>query len=86
MASFRFIGDPRHGGQGPDNITLLGHRFNRQHATDVSDAGTIAKLAGNSHFIQVVADAAPAPEIPAEQVPTPQRPARKRKPRQAGAT
>ena len=48
MAAFRFIGDPRHGGEGPDDITLLGYRFDRLHATEVGDAGVIAKLAGNS--------------------------------------
>jgi hypothetical protein len=81
MASFRFIGDPQHDGQGPDDITLLGHRFDRRHATEVSDAGVIAKLAGNSHFIEVDAAATPVPEGHAP-VALPQRPSRKRKLRQ----
>jgi hypothetical protein len=83
MASFRFIGDPRHGGEGPDDITLHGHRFDRRHATAVADARVIAKLAGNPHFVEVVADAAPAPETSAPVV-LPLRPTRKRKPRQVG--
>ena len=84
MASFRFIGDPRHGGQGPDDIALLGYRFSRLHATAVADARVIAKLAGNPHFIQLDEDAAPAPESPV-QAALPQHPPRKRKPRHAGA-
>jgi hypothetical protein len=81
MASFRFIGDPRHGGEGADDIMLLGHRFSREHATVVADARVIAKLAGNSHFVRVDEDA--APESPATAV-LPLRPTRKRKPRQGG--
>jgi hypothetical protein len=86
MASFRFIGDPRHGGQGADEIVAFGQAFNRRHATEVTDAHAIAKLRGNPHFVEVVADAMPAPasEAPAHEGPPQQHRSRKRKPRQAG--
>ncbi len=37
MASFRFIGDPRCGGHGPENIALYGHTFSRTEWTEVED-------------------------------------------------
>jgi hypothetical protein len=84
MASFRFTGDPRHGGEGPDDITLLGHRFDRRHATDVSDAGVIAKLAGNPHFVQIEAEAVP-PREAVVQVPSQQMRPRKSRRKAQGA-
>ena len=45
MPAFRFIGDPRHGGEGPDAITLFGLTFGRAGATEVADAAVVRKLA-----------------------------------------
>ena len=53
MAWFKYIGDPRHDGEGRPRIALFGHRFERGAAVEVTDAVTIAKLAGNPHFAVV---------------------------------
>jgi hypothetical protein len=81
MALFRFIGDPRHDGNGAERIEAFGLSFERVHATEVADARVIAKLAGNSHFMAVEADVAPARAAP----PAPVAPldGRKRRPRGA---
>ena len=50
MPAFRFTGDPRHGGEGPEAITLFGLTFGRAAATEVTDAAVVRKLAANPHF------------------------------------
>jgi hypothetical protein len=50
MPAFRFIGDPRHSGEGPEKITLFGLTFGRTTATEVLDATAARKLAANPHF------------------------------------
>ena len=50
MPAFRFIGDPRHGGEGSDKITLFGLTFGRAVATEVADSTVVRKLAANPHF------------------------------------
>jgi hypothetical protein len=82
MVWFRFIGDPRHNGQGADRIEAFGLSFNRAHATQVMDAHAIAKLEGNSHFA-VHAEPMAAPEAPPASVEP--RESRKRKPRGAAS-
>lgn len=47
---FRFIGDPRNGGTGPDRLEKFDHVFTRDGWTDVEDEWVIAKLKGHSHF------------------------------------
>jgi hypothetical protein len=50
MAWFKYIGDPRLGGEGPPRIALFGYSFERAIAVEVTDAATSVKLAGNRHF------------------------------------
>jgi hypothetical protein len=74
------------GGQGADEIAAFGQTSSRLRASEVTGAHVIAKLRGNPHFAEVVADAAPvaAIETAAQQAPALQLRSRKRKPRQAG--
>lgn len=58
MAYFRYCGDPAHGGEGPAMVEAFGHRFMRDAPTEVTDKKAAAKLARNSHFEEVDADAA----------------------------
>jgi hypothetical protein len=85
MAAFRFIGDPRHGGEGPDGITAFDLSFSRVYATNVSDARLIAKLAGNPHFIQDDANAAPSPDAVVVREPSGQKRPRKSRRAQGAA-
>lgn len=60
---FRFIGDPRHGGEGPASVDVGGVEIGRVEFVRVPHA-IAAKLAGNNHF-ESMADSdkpsAPAP-------------------------
>lgn len=46
----KFIGDPRHGGEGPDTITLYGVAFPKGEWVEPIPAALEAKLPGNNHF------------------------------------
>lgn len=46
----KFIGDPRHGGEGPAAITLYGVAFPKGEWVEPIPAALEAKLPGNSHF------------------------------------
>lgn len=60
---YKYVGDPRHNGHGPEVLNLYGHRFVKGEpvkiddvvigAVKVSKAKIEAKLAGNSHFAEV---------------------------------
>jgi hypothetical protein len=55
MATFAFIGDPRHNGQGPQGegsevMTAFGLSFPQGESVEVEDEATARKLRGNSHF------------------------------------
>jgi hypothetical protein len=57
MASFLFVGDPRHGGDGKGEISFMGYTFNRTkpvHVDESDDNGKMAvfKLRGNNHFVE----------------------------------
>lgn len=47
---FRFIGDPRNGGDGPDVVTLGDYEIGRVDFVAVTDEALALKLAGNGHF------------------------------------
>jgi hypothetical protein len=49
MTRARFIGDPRHDGEGPSEITLLGLSFVKGEWAPVN-ASVYVKLATHSHF------------------------------------
>jgi hypothetical protein len=49
MASFTFVGDPRHRGDGPEQITLLGVAFRKGEPTEVKD-NVARKLRKHTHF------------------------------------
>ncbi|MDM8352896.1 hypothetical protein [Brevundimonas diminuta] len=49
MAKARFIGDPNHNGDGPDELTLYGVEFVKGEWIAVP-ANVAAKLSGNNHF------------------------------------
>lgn len=49
MPAFRFIGDPRCGGHGPESIALFGHVFNRTDWTEV-EGDTADRCARHSHL------------------------------------
>lgn len=51
MAKFRFIGDPRANGHGPDEQELFGVVFSRSDWTEVSDE-VAEKAARHSHLEQ----------------------------------
>lgn len=53
MASFIFVGDPKHRGDGPQSIDVLGHSFSRTKPTAVTNDAIIKKLEGNGHFERV---------------------------------
>ena len=51
---FKFIGDPRNKGDGPDVLRMYGHRFDKNgDPVDVTDPVFIGKLEGNRHFKKV---------------------------------
>jgi len=50
MAKYKFVGDPRYDGEGPDVISCHGMTFPKGIAVDVEDAAIVAKLDANSHF------------------------------------
>jgi hypothetical protein len=50
MTAFKFVGDPRHQGEGPDAVTVFAKTFGRTHGTEVTDAIAIRKLQGHTHF------------------------------------
>lgn len=57
----RFIGDPRHDGEGPEQITCFGLAFVKGEWREVPDG--MPKIAGHSHFeIEQSAAAEPVPE------------------------
>lgn len=79
-AHFRFVGDPRHDGHGPDNVSVLGHTFVKNgEPTEVSDETAIRKLRGNSHFAELRKVAALEPEAEPEPEIERARPGRKRR-------
>lgn len=47
---FRFIGDPRHNGDGPDPMRVFGYVFPKGEPVEVSDPHAIRKLSANNHF------------------------------------
>jgi hypothetical protein len=47
---FRFIGDPRHDGDGPDVLRAHGYAFPKGEAVEVTDEAVAARLAKSSHF------------------------------------
>jgi hypothetical protein len=47
---FRFIGDPRDNGSGPETVERFDHVFTRYGWTDVQDKEAVRKLLGHSHF------------------------------------
>lgn len=51
MPEFRFIGDPRCGGHGPDSIELFGHHFDREEWTTV-EGDAAERCARHSHLKQ----------------------------------
>lgn len=54
MKYFRYIGDPAHGGDGPEIVECHGHRFVKgSDPVQVSDAHAMMKLDGSSHFVRV---------------------------------
>ena len=63
MPKARFIGDPRHGGQGPARMTMLDVAFVKGEWADVS-AAVANRLAVNNHFeIDTDGDGEPGPTI-----------------------
>ncbi len=50
MPYFRYIGDPAHDGEGPDEMVAFGHRFRRGEAVEVTGRLAIFKLSANRHF------------------------------------
>ena len=65
MRYFRFIGDPRDGG-GPERVTVYGLEFGRHEPTGVESEAVSKKLAGNSHFQEMMRDDTPSEEPDAE--------------------
>lgn len=57
MPKYKFVGDPRHGGDGPDVISMLGMTFVKDEAVEVGNKDIAAKLAANSHFVAAEASA-----------------------------
>lgn len=67
MAKFRFIGDPKANGHGPENQELFGVTFYRDEWTDVEGEALIARCERHSHlepFIGAKDDEDPAAERP----------------------
>lgn len=60
---FRFVGDPRNNGDGPDEFEKFGHVFSRDSWTDVDDPFVIGKMLNNPHF-EVASDGSPIDDIP----------------------
>jgi hypothetical protein len=59
----RFIGDPRHGGEGPDRLSLFGVEFVKGQWVEVSDAFP-KKVARHSHFeVDTDGDGQPGPTL-----------------------
>lgn len=46
----RFIGDPRHGGEGPSLLPFMGVVFAKGEWLEEVPAAVFAKVSGNSHF------------------------------------
>src|SRR3990167_4674574 len=62
---FKFVGDPKHGGEGPAQVLVCGHTFVKGGpAVTVTDEAHCAKLAHNPHFVAVAT--ATTPELDAE--------------------
>jgi hypothetical protein len=64
MAKFRFVGDPRHGGDGPHVIEVMGVAIGRNEFVPVPD-DVAAKLATNNHFERFI-EGAVEPEFEPE--------------------
>ena len=47
---FVYIGDPNHGGEGPDKTTLYGVEFPKGEPVQVEDKEAARRLSSNSHF------------------------------------
>jgi hypothetical protein len=47
---FRFIGDPRNNGSGPDAFVKFDLAFSRDEWTEVDDPSVIRKLLGSDHY------------------------------------
>lgn len=50
---FRYIGDPKRQGDGPQSVSFRGYTFPKGQPVEVDDAKAIEQLTGNSHFEQV---------------------------------
>ncbi len=48
--AFRYVGDPRNDGEGPDQVTIWGVTFPKGGDVTVTDEWLAERLAGNSHF------------------------------------
>lgn len=51
MKKFKFIGDPRHGGDGPAFVKLFGVVFPKGEEVVVRDDAAVVKLSTNNHFV-----------------------------------
>jgi hypothetical protein len=47
---FRFVGDPRNNGDGPEEFEKFEHSFSRDKWTEVDDQFVIGKLINSRHF------------------------------------
>lgn len=50
MVAARFIGDPRHGGDGPASVTMWGHTFAKGVWTELTTETAVLRARGNDHF------------------------------------
>lgn len=75
MVAARFIGDPRHGGDGPASVTMWGHTFAKGVWTELTTETAIQRARGNDHFEvsdeavaelpePVIEPKAPEPDLP----------------------
>jgi hypothetical protein len=59
MPAFRFIGDPRCGGHGPDSIALFGLTFSRNDWTEV-EGDLVERCARHSHLEALIEHVEPS--------------------------
>lgn len=75
MVAARFIGDPRHGGDGPASVTMWGHTFAKGAWTELTSEVAVQRARGNDHFEvsdeavaevpqPVIEPKAPKPDLP----------------------
>lgn len=63
MTKARYIGDPRHDGEGPDQVESCNHAFTKGEWTEVS-AEAARRLANNNHFeVDTDEDGEPGPTV-----------------------